>query len=71
MFSIQNLLKSSDCFRNWHIFTGKTGKLLCHEEWLGKETLYLTGAVDKDFFILGQLVHTKDCDDILQFLVTL
>jgi len=26
--------------------TGKTGKLLCHEEWLGKEALYLTCTVE-------------------------
>ncbi|MBR5224175.1 MAG: hypothetical protein IKV90_00730, partial [Clostridia bacterium] len=36
-----------------------------------QEALHLAGAVNGQLILFGKLVHTHDCDDILQFLIAL
>ena len=47
------------------------GELLSNMEVLAKELLHLTCAVNDDFLIFRELVHTKNCDDVLEVLVVL
>ena len=54
-----------------NVLAGHTGKLLCHREALGQETLYLSGAAYGELVLFGKLVHTHDGDDILKLFVTL
>lgn len=42
-----------------------------HEEWLGEESLNLSGSGDSDLVFFGQLVHTQNSDNILERLVVL
>src|SRR5690606_25766896 len=51
--------------------TGLTGELLGDDEVLTQELLQATGAADEDLVLFGELVHTEDGDDVLQFLVLL
>ncbi len=39
--------------------------------WLRKESLHTTGTVHCKLVLIGQFVHTEDCDNVLKFLVTL
>ena len=48
-----------------------TSEDLGHSEGLGHETLHLTGALDSELVLLGQLIHTQNGNDILEGLVVL
>ena len=69
--AVQNHTESAQSLLQRNIASRHTGKLLCHREALGQETLNLTGTVYCQLILLGQLVHTHDGDDILQLLITL
>src|SRR5579875_3887351 len=71
VLAFENFLKAANGVLNWYIFTRDTGKLFTNEEWLGQEVLNLTSTSNCQLVIVAQLVHTQNCDDILQFTVTL
>ena len=52
-------------------FAWLAGEDLTHEEWLGEESLDLSGTGDGELILFGQLVHTQNGDDILKGLVVL
>jgi len=54
-----------------HVLTRRTGEGFCHEERLGEETLNFSGSGYGLLVIFRQLVHTQNCDDVLQFFVAL
>src|SRR5699024_2530187 len=54
-----------------HVRAWQAGELLCDEEVLAQEALNATCALNGDLVIFGQLVHTQNRDNILQFLVLL
>ena len=39
--------------------------------WLRKESLHTAGTVHCKLVLIGQFVHTEDCDNVTKFLVTL
>lgn len=51
--------------------TGLTGEDFTHEEWLGEESLDLSGTGDGELILFGELVHTENGDNILERLVIL
>ena len=71
MLTFENLLEALNRIRQWNVFARKSCKLLCYMEWLLHELLYLSCSGNNDLILLGKLIHTKDCDDILQFLILL
>ena len=42
------------------------GEDLTHEEWLGEESLDLSGTGDGELILFGQLIHTKNSNNILK-----
>lgn len=44
----------------------RAGENLCHKEGLGHEPLNFPGPVYRQLVVLAQLVHSQNCDDVLQ-----
>src|SRR5699024_8994337 len=68
-FAVANALESVDGICQRHVRAWQAGELLCDEEVLAQEALNATCALNGDLVIFGQLVHTQNRDNILQFLV--
>src|SRR5690606_37656243 len=67
----QDAGETTDGLLQRHVLAGGTGEHFGHVERLRQEALDLTGAGHQLLVGLGQLVHTQDGDDVLQFLVAL
>src|SRR5690625_728596 len=70
-FAVANALESVDGICQRYVRAWQTGELLCDEEVLAQEALNATCALNGDLVLFGQLVHTQNRDNILQFLVLL
>lgn len=71
VLTVQDLLEGSDGLLQSHQLTGDTSENLGDSEWLGQESLDLSGSLDGQLVGLGQLIHTQNGNDILQGLVSL
>ena len=71
MFTIKDFLKATYSFSNWNIRTWLTSKLFRNVEVLWQEELNTTGTSNQGLFFIRKFIHTKDSNDILQFMVTL
>ena len=71
MFAFQDFFEAADCFFQRNILTGSTGKLFSNKECLAEEFLDFTSTGNSQLVVLAQFFHTKNCDNILQFFVTL
>ena len=71
MLSFEDLFKSLNCLANWNITSFQTCKLCRNVEWLGKESLDLSCSGYDQLIFFGKFIHTKNCNDILQFFVFL
>ncbi len=69
--SFQEGFESFDGFLELDEFALSAGEDLGHEEWLRQELLDLSGSGDCKLVVFGQLVHTQNGDNILQWLVVL
>ena len=65
--SVEYHCETLDRVLNFHHHPGYAGKLLGHEERLGKETLNLPGPVHGQFVLIRQLIHAEYGYDILKF----
>jgi len=68
MLTVKNLFESTDGFFQIAENPGVSGKLLCHEEWLTKESLDLSGPGNRKLLLISQFVHTKNRDNVFQVL---
>ena len=69
--TIEDGLEAFDRLLQGHQLARVAGEDLCDLEWLGQETLDLTGAGYRQLVLLRQLIHSQDGDDVLQRLVIL
>ena len=69
--SVNDGLKAADCFFYRHIFARNASKVLSHMEGLGQESLNLSGTAYCQLVLIRELLHTQNCDDILQLFVFL
>ena len=58
-------LEGLNGLRDRHEDAGETGEHLGYEEWLAQEALDPPGPVDGDAVLFGQLVETKNGNDVL------
>ena len=70
-FSVENHLESADSLAQRHEYALETGKLLGHMEGLREESLGTTSTVNHQLVVVGELVDTKDGDDVLKLVVFL
>src|SRR5690625_3837588 len=71
VIAVQNALEAGDGVAQGHVLARGTGEHLGHVEGLGQEELVLSGPVDDELVLFGQLVDALDGDDVLQFFVSL
>jgi len=71
VLTLEDLLESGDSLLEGDKTTLNTGENVGDSERLGHESLDLTGTLDSELVLLGQLVHTKNGNDILERLVRL
>ena len=69
--TIYDGLEALDSLLYRHIDTLDTCEVLGYVEWLSEELLDFSCSVYKHLVLICQLLHTEDCDDILQLLVLL
>src|SRR5690606_16617476 len=69
--ALENAAEAGNGVFQRHVLARRTGEDFGHEERLGQEALNLTSARYQLLVLFGQLVHTQDGDDVLQFLVAL
>lgn len=70
-FSVKKSSESGDGFFDGDEFSWFSRENFTHEEWLGKESLDLSGSFDSDLVFSGQFVHTQNSDNILEGFVIL
>src|SRR5690348_18331355 len=70
-FALDDHLERADGFLQRHVLARRAGEYFRHVERLREETLALARAVHGLLVLFGKLVHAKDPDDVLQFLVAL
>ena len=71
VIAVDNALETTDGFLQRHVHTRRSGKNLCDEERLAEEAFDFASSCHGLLVFLGKLVHAENCDDVLQFLVTL
>ena len=71
VFAFDNLLEGAHRVGNLDVGTGNSGKDFGDMEGLRQEALDFARAGDGDLVVLGELVDTKDGNDVLQILVPL
>src|SRR5690606_18747254 len=69
--TFQDAAEASDGVLQGNVLARGAGEDFGHEERLGQEALDLTSTGYQLLVRFGQLVHTEDRDDVLQFLVAL
>jgi len=69
--AINDAIKPADRFGQRNVFTGRIRKDLCNEERLREKLLNFAGTINDLLVFLGQLIHTQNGNDVLQFLVAL
>ncbi len=69
--AVADALESVDGLGQRDVGAWQAGELLCDEEVLAQEALNTTCTLNGDLVLLRQLFHTKDGDDVLEFLVLL
>ena len=67
-FTLDDGLEGLNGVGNWGENTGLTGEHLSDEERLRQEALNTASPVHHNAVLFGQFVHTKDGDDVLEFL---
>ena len=71
MHTFADLFERTDRVFDLDVFASFSGKCFSHVERLREEALDLTGALYGKLVLVGELFHTKDSNDVLQFLVFL
>src|SRR5699024_6915826 len=66
-FAVADTFESVDGICQRNVRTWQASELLCDEEVLAQEALNATCALNGDLVLFGQLVHTQNRDNSLQF----
>eukprot|EP00056_Hartaetosiga_gracilis_P017347 m.7005 g.7005 ORF g.7005 m.7005 type:complete len:506 (+) comp5634_c0_seq1:128-1645(+) len=71
ILTLQDIAESLDGVAHFNKGALHSSERLCDSKRLGEESLNLTGTSNNHLISLGQLIHTKDSNDILKTLVVL
>ena len=71
MLAFHDFTEAADGLLERNILALDAGKLLADSKRLRQEALNLTRTGYGELIVLGQLVHTHDCNDVLQLLIAL
>ena len=70
-FAIKDHAETADSVVDFDVLAGVTSELLGNEEWLTHEALSTTSATNNELVFVGELIHSENGDDILEFFVAL
>src|SRR5258708_36643439 len=71
MLCINDFAKCPDRVLEINVFAFQPGELCSNKEGLREETLHLACTRNNQFIFVGQFVKSKNCNNILQLLISL